>query len=241
MLGKAPPKSKMPKIIVTHSNEQTSSQRERIIPAAQRESLISQYLATFSGRAILAASMVNPLRERLDYQSVARRIFQVDPLPDGALPIYAKDTDVPGYVLNDLQETVQIPIEAGLPIILGYLWSETSRPTLSEAAEVVRGIGTKGGGGVSPYNPNPNPNPTNPIGNIISNVIGNVVKPQSPDTMTSIYSDDATIELKANQNQLKTLQNTGYVDSIAGKYTFKKNLLDQIKSLIGDNSATPKI
>ena len=130
---------------------------------------------------------------------------------------------------------------SGLPIILGYLWSETSRPTLSEAAEVVRGIGTKGGGGVSPYNPNPNPNPTNPIGNIISNVIGNVVKPQSPDTMTSIYSDDATIELKVNQNQLKTLQNTGYVDSIAGNYTFKKNLLDQIKSLIGDNSATPKI
>ena len=65
--------------------------------------------------------------------------------------------------------------------------------------------------------------------------------PINTDTMTSIYSDDATIELKANQNQLKTLQNTGYVDSIAGKYTFKKNLLDQIKSLIGDNSATPKI
>ena len=131
---------------------------------------------------------------------------------------------------------------SGLPIILGYLWSETSRPSLTDAAEIVRGIGTKGGGStpVNPINPIPVA-PTNPIGNIISNVIGNVVKPQSTDTTTSIYSDDATVELKVNQNQLKTLQNTGYVDSIAGKYTFKKSLLDQIKSLIGDNSAMPKI
>jgi len=134
---------------------------------------------------------------------------------------------------------------SGLPIILGYLWSETTRPSLTDAAEIIKNIETKGGGsgsggGISPYNPT-NQTPTNPISNIISNVIGNVVKSQSSDTITSIYSDDATVELKVNQNQLKTLQNTGYVDSISGKYTFKKSLLDQIKSLIGDNSVSPNI
>lgn len=124
---------------------------------------------------------------------------------------------------------------SGLPIILGYLWSETARPTptLSEAAEIVKNIGGKGV--VTPiYKP---VNPVNPI----SNIIGNVIKPQPIlQQSQSIYSDDSTIEIKVDQNQLKTLLNTGYVDMIADKYLFKKSLLDQIKSLIGGDP-TPNI
>jgi hypothetical protein len=114
LLGKTPPprpKVKKPEKIITRSTERASS-RGTIIPAAQRNDLISQYMATAEGRARLAASMVQPLRERLSYQSVARRIFQVDPLPDGALPVYDKDTDVPGYVLGERdQEVSEIPPE----------------------------------------------------------------------------------------------------------------------------------
>jgi hypothetical protein len=41
----------------------------------------------------LAASMIQPLRTRIDYQGIARRIFQVEQLPQGALPIYDKEPD----------------------------------------------------------------------------------------------------------------------------------------------------
>jgi hypothetical protein len=66
----------------------------------ERQNLIGQYLQTAEGRARLAASMVNPLRQRLDYNSVARRAFRVDPLPAGALPMYDKDPNVPAFMIS---------------------------------------------------------------------------------------------------------------------------------------------
>lgn len=145
---------------------------------------------------------------------------------------------------------------SGLPIILGYLWAETSRPTptLSEAADMVKSIGQSnrtggsrrvmfGGGGMfgggsfggGSFGGDNNGD---------TNVNVNVTQPTNqdvPEGDTSIYSDDASVELKVNSNQLTTLMNTGYVDMIADKYTFKKSLLDQIKSLINDNTQTPNL
>lgn len=44
----------------------------------------------------LAIAMTLPLRNKLDYAGLARKVLQVDPLPPGALPIYDKDIDVCG-------------------------------------------------------------------------------------------------------------------------------------------------
>jgi len=53
----------------------------------------------------LAASMQNPLRERLDYEGVFRRAAVVDPLPQGALPYYDRDVDVPAVVIGEEGQT----------------------------------------------------------------------------------------------------------------------------------------
>lgn len=55
--------------------------------------LISKYLSTAAGRTALAKSMIQPIRTGLDYQGIARKAFQVSPLPAGALSIYDKDVD----------------------------------------------------------------------------------------------------------------------------------------------------
>ena len=39
-------------------------------------------------RERLAAAILTPIRRRLDYGPVGRRTFLVEPLPEGALPIY---------------------------------------------------------------------------------------------------------------------------------------------------------
>ena len=77
-----------------------------------RENILSRLLRTTSGRSRLAASMVNPLRQRLDYSSVARRTFAVDPLPEGALPVYTADRIA--YAVDELaQRVIELPIARG--------------------------------------------------------------------------------------------------------------------------------
>lgn len=71
-----------------------------------KQQIISEYIKTASGRAKLAASMVQPLRLRRDYTSVARKAFLVEQLPDGALPIYDKDPNVTAFVVGDEGENI---------------------------------------------------------------------------------------------------------------------------------------
>jgi len=75
------------------------------LTADQKEQVISSLLKTQSGKMKLAASMQNPLRERLDYEGVFRRAIVVDPLPQGALPYYDKDIEVPAVVIGEEGET----------------------------------------------------------------------------------------------------------------------------------------
>lgn len=75
-------------VIITSEN--TIGQRESLY----NKSILNQYLGTSAGRARLAQSMVQPLRTRIDYQSIGRKVFLVEQLPTGALPIYTKDDDV---------------------------------------------------------------------------------------------------------------------------------------------------
>lgn len=57
-------------------------------PQPSKEEIIADLLRTPEGRARLAASMAQPLRTRMNYAAVARRAFQVQPLPEGALPVF---------------------------------------------------------------------------------------------------------------------------------------------------------
>jgi hypothetical protein len=71
-----------------------------------KQQIISEYLKTAAGRAKLAASMIQPLRLRRDYASVARKAFLVEQLPDGALPIYDKDPNVTAFVVGEEGENI---------------------------------------------------------------------------------------------------------------------------------------
>lgn len=66
----------------------------------QKEFLISKALETEEGRVALAQAMANPIRVSLDYQGVGRKLLVVDPLPQGALPVYDKDVDAKAFVIS---------------------------------------------------------------------------------------------------------------------------------------------
>lgn len=138
-----------------------------------------------------------------------------------------------GILIGTDLYALSVYFASGLPLIIGYLWAETSRPaSLKDAASIVGNItkpnnyGNNGGYRVDNYNEYDENYDTN------NNQLEKNI---------SIYSDDSTVELKIDENQLDILINIGYIDSINNKYTFRKKLLDQIKSLLNDNMEQPMI
>jgi hypothetical protein len=86
--------------------------RGKLVDKTDYQGLIAKYISTAAGRAALAASMVQPLRRRLDYQGIARKVFSVEPLPQGALPTYERDIDVSAVVTAENKvfgERITIP------------------------------------------------------------------------------------------------------------------------------------
>ena len=65
--------------------------RRRPRPPSQEE-LLAQYLRSREGRTGLATGLTHPLRARRDYATVGRKIFLVEQLPDGAIPVYDRET-----------------------------------------------------------------------------------------------------------------------------------------------------
>jgi hypothetical protein len=65
----------------------------------QRDQMITQALQTQEGKIALGQAMANPIRRNLDYQGVGRKALVVDPLPQGALPVYDRDIDVAAVVV----------------------------------------------------------------------------------------------------------------------------------------------
>ncbi len=65
-----------------------------------RDELVTQALMTQDGKVSLAQAMANPIRRNLDYQGIARRTLVIDPLPQGALPVYDRDIDVAAMVIS---------------------------------------------------------------------------------------------------------------------------------------------
>ena len=160
-----------------------------------------------------------------------------------------------GIIIKTDLYALAVYFASGLPIILGYLWAESARPSgLREAAQIVKGIGrsaNQGGGYDGGYDGGYGGGYGGYGGGYGGGYSGNnygrqgqvqgeggygqsygANQPEELEIIT-IYSDDATSELKINQNQLNTLVNIGHVTNNNGKYTFKRNLLEQIRSLIG--------
>lgn len=65
------------------------------VPAAQMEAALDQILSGPNGFRRLAYSMQLPLKTRLDYVSVDRKVLLVDEMPQGDFPIY--DVDIPEF------------------------------------------------------------------------------------------------------------------------------------------------
>jgi hypothetical protein len=70
------------------------------IPESRRDDLISRAISSTEGKLVLAQAMANPIRKNLDYHGIARRALTVDPLPQGALPVYDRDIDVTAVVVS---------------------------------------------------------------------------------------------------------------------------------------------
>ena len=76
---------------------------ERLLPAyrrrKQRDAIIAHALDTKESRAILAKSMVEPIKTSLMYQGIGRKLLTVDELPQGAIPRYERDIAVRSHVI----------------------------------------------------------------------------------------------------------------------------------------------
>lgn len=66
------------------------------------QKLIGKFLGTPAGIQQLAQAMATPIRRSLDYHHIARRAINVQPLPQGALPVYNRDIDVSAFILDDI-------------------------------------------------------------------------------------------------------------------------------------------
>lgn len=84
----------------------------RVITAAQKHQLMTKLLATQAGRQKIAASMQEPLRKLRDYEAIGRKAFFIDELPDGALPIYDMDPDLPAYVVGEEGDSIQTIVKS---------------------------------------------------------------------------------------------------------------------------------
>lgn len=65
----------------------------------QKEAMLAQAIQSEKGKVALGQAMANPIRRNLDYQGVGRKALVVDPLPQGALPVYDKDIDVAAAII----------------------------------------------------------------------------------------------------------------------------------------------
>lgn len=66
----------------------------------QRDEVIKRALTSEDGKVALGQAMANPIRRNLDYMGVGRKVFVVDPLPQGALPVYDRDIDVAATIVS---------------------------------------------------------------------------------------------------------------------------------------------
>jgi hypothetical protein len=72
----------------------------KLTPQSVREQIISEYIKSSAGRTKLAMSMIQPLRARLDYQAIGRKVFLIEQMPTGAVPVYDRELAVSELVTD---------------------------------------------------------------------------------------------------------------------------------------------
>jgi hypothetical protein len=87
-------------IIQTNQSSNQGLAQSPSFTEEQKDELIRRALMTTEGKIALGQAMANPIRRNLDYQGVGRRVLVVDPLPQGALPVYDRDIDVAAVVVS---------------------------------------------------------------------------------------------------------------------------------------------
>ncbi|MBE3085371.1 MAG: hypothetical protein IMZ64_04025, partial [Bacteroidetes bacterium] len=82
--------------------DQKQEEAERNLTPRQQQAneIIRQQLSSFVGRQNLANSFTTFIRRELDNFSMARRVFRVDPLRAGALPVYERTENFPTFTGN---------------------------------------------------------------------------------------------------------------------------------------------
>lgn len=149
-----------------------------------------------------------------------------------------------GILMNTDLISLSVYFASGMPLIIGYLWSETSRPSgsikdVSKLVESMRGqdywVRDRGGGferapgepygGYGGYGGGGGYH-----GGYHPGAGGN--QQQQQQTTVIIISDDNSEKLEMKENELDTLINSGYVSKTKGKYTFRKEKKEEIVSLI---------
>jgi hypothetical protein len=78
----------------------------RRVTAAQKHQLMTRLLSSQTGRQKIAATIQEPLRKLRDYLAVGRKAFFIDELPDGTLPIYDQDPEMPAYVVGEEGDSI---------------------------------------------------------------------------------------------------------------------------------------
>lgn len=89
-----------------------SQTQAKIVSAQEKHRIMLKAMNSPAGRKAIAANIQEPLRTLRDYQSVARRAFQIDELPDGTIPAYDQDPDVPCFVVGEEADSVQVVVRA---------------------------------------------------------------------------------------------------------------------------------
>lgn len=101
----------------------------RRVTAAQKHQLMTKMLASQAGRQKIAATIQEPLRKLRDYQAIGRKAFYVDELPDGTLPIYDMDPDIPAYVVGEEGDSIATVVKSKRLMV--PLFETASNPKVS--------------------------------------------------------------------------------------------------------------
>lgn len=97
-------------------NDSTPDFRKQAATLTEKERLVTSIMNDPSGRSLrrLAYAMTEPLRTRLDYVGIGRKLLQTDLLPQGVIPRYDKDfPEVPA---------VSVSARGNAPVVTG--WSD---------------------------------------------------------------------------------------------------------------------
>lgn len=92
--------AKYAKILQEHVSSGQSLAGKPSMSEQQKDEMIKRALLSTDGKIALGQAMALPIRRNLDYAGVARRALVVDPLPQGALPVYDRDIDVAAVVVS---------------------------------------------------------------------------------------------------------------------------------------------